>query len=141
MTASGYTRAPYPPGVLEHFFRPRGAGRLGSGPNILEARVGERRLGAELLLTVEVQGNRAVRAAFSAYGCPYLIAAASDLVEHVAGRTQDELGHWKWRAQAERLEIPTERFNRLLLVEDALTACLAQWRARGPDPRSRPAGS
>jgi NifU-like protein involved in Fe-S cluster formation len=137
MTSLEDTGAPYSARVLAHFFRPRGAGRLDPGPHILEARVGERRLGAELLLTVEIHSDRAVRGGFNAYGCPYLIAAASDLVEHVAGCARDDLAAWSWRAQAERLEVPTGRFDRLLLVEDALAACLAQW----ADPHSGPAGA
>jgi len=113
----------YPPRVLEHFRDPRGAGRLMPGAGVIEVRVGERSLGAELELGIAIVSGRVEQAAFRAFGCPYLIAAASELVEWLPGRGLEEVRTWSWRGQADRLEVPAERYGRLLLVEDALRAC------------------
>jgi NifU-like protein involved in Fe-S cluster formation len=124
----------YPPVVLDHFFNPRGAGRLAPGPGVIEVEVGERRLGAQLEIGVAIVAGRVERAAFRALGCPYLIAAASDLTEWLPGRALPELRAWSWRSQAERLEVPTERYGRLLLVEDALRACCDRIAQSAADP-------
>ena len=124
----------YPPLVVEHFREPRGAGRLAPGASVIEVRVGERRLGAELELGIAVTSDGVQRAGFRAFGCPYLIAAASDLVEWLPGRRLDELRTWSWRSQAQRLEVPAERYGRLLLVEDALRICSERAARAATDP-------
>jgi len=117
--------------VLEHFFEPHGAGRLPAGPRVIEVRVGERRLGMELELGLDIDDGRIRDARFRAFGCPYLIAAASDLVSCAHGQSLQLLASWSWRDQADRLAVPAERYGRLLLVEDAVRAALR--RATGTD--------
>lgn len=128
----------YPPIVLEHFRHPQGAGRLPEGARVVQVRVGERRVGAELALDLDIGEGRVRDAAFRAFGCPYLIAAASDLVVQVRARGLKALENWSWRDQAERLSVPTERYGRLLLVEDAVRAGLQRLSGQlaGPAQRS-----
>lgn len=126
--------AAYPRLVLEHFLNPQGAGRLAPGRRTITVRVGERRLGAELELDFDVDQGRIRGAAFRAFGCPYLIAAASDLVAHVRAQPVTVLAAWSWRDQALRLTVPTERYGRLLLVEDAVRAALQSLGGQA-DPR------
>jgi NifU-like protein involved in Fe-S cluster formation len=118
--------APYPASVLEHFRAPRGVGHLRPGPTVYTGRAGERRSGAEVEIGVRIGGGRIEELRFLAYGCPYLIAAASCLAEAAAGSRPDELLRWTWREAARRLHVPPERYGRLLVLEDALRACLAQ---------------
>ncbi|HSN71496.1 MAG TPA: iron-sulfur cluster assembly scaffold protein [Steroidobacteraceae bacterium] len=129
----------YPSLVLEHFREPRGVGRLEAEAGVFECRVGERRLGAEVELGIKLGSGVIERAAFRAFGCPYLIAAASELVEQIAGRPISVLEAWSWRDQADRLGVPAERFGRLLLVEDAVKACLTLVAATGGQGTDRSA--
>ncbi len=117
--------SPYSPLVLEHFLAPRGTGRLAPGPDVHTGQAGERRLGAEVIVSLRHSGGRIVDLRCQVYGCPYLIAAASCLAEAARGAALEEIARWQWRATAERLDVPVTRYGRLLVLEDALKACLA----------------
>jgi NifU-like protein involved in Fe-S cluster formation len=124
MSAAADPQELYPAAVLDHFFEPRGVGTLAPADGVVTARVGERRIGAELELSLAIGADRVESARFLAFGCPYLIAAASELVQRATGQTRAWLEAWTWQAQADRLGVPVERYGRLLMVEDALRACL-----------------
>jgi NifU-like protein involved in Fe-S cluster formation len=67
---------------------------------------------------------------FQAFGCPHTIAAASWLAEHLKGRPLDRAIPVPILELARILEAPTEKRGRLLVVEDALHAALAQAQKR-----------
>ena len=79
----------YSPAVLEHFRRPRGAGRLAESESgtirgdALDASGGQR---VRLHLQIS-PSQRIARARFQAFGCPITIAAASAAVARLEGAT------------------------------------------------------
>jgi cysteine desulfurase len=65
-------------------------------------------------------------ARFQAYGCPHTLAVASWLAAQLPGRRRADAlpgGPFEW---ARVLQVPTEKLGRLLVVEDAVRAALAE---------------
>jgi cysteine desulfurase len=74
-----------------------------------------------------VAGDTVKEARFNAFACPHTTQVAAWLCGALRGRTRQALipgtpGGW---AQDHR--VPVEKLGRLLVVEDALRACLAHW--------------
>jgi cysteine desulfurase len=74
-----------------------------------------------------VAGDTVKEARFQAYACPHTTEVAAWLCGELRGRTRQRLipgtpGDWA-RARG----VPAEKLGRLLVVEDALRACLAHW--------------
>jgi cysteine desulfurase len=79
-----------------------------------------------------VAGDTVREARFQALGCPHTVDVARWLCAELPGRTRAALvpgtpGDWV-RVRA----VPVEKLGRLLVVEDALRACLAPWAADAP---------
>ena len=68
-----------------------------------------------------------VGAAFTAFGCPHLLAAASWLTEQAPGWTRDQLVAWDWQEVARVLEVPPAKFGRLLTLQDAVRDAVRNW--------------
>ena len=117
---------PYSALVLEHFERPRLAGRL-TGPGVREGSAGTPERGVWVEFSVRVAGGRVADARFRAYGCPHTIAAASWVAQQLVGQPVEQAGEIDPLELGDRLEAPAEKLGNLLVVEDALRACL------GPD--------
>jgi hypothetical protein len=66
-------------------------------------------------------------ARFEAYGCPHTVATAAWLAEQLPGRTRGSLVPGEPPEWARTLSVPVEKLGRLLVVEDALQACLRHW--------------
>jgi NifU-like protein involved in Fe-S cluster formation len=114
--------------VIDHFDRPRNAGRFAPGVNVIESTAGRPDQGAMFHLSALTSGEILMTVRFEAHGCPHCIAAASWLTEHLKGCTRDELAAWSWREVAEVLQIPAEKRGRLLVLEDAVRRLAAAWR-------------
>lgn len=73
-----------------------------------------------------VAAGRIVECRFQAWGCPHVLAASA----LVAGRLAGETGEPAMRCDAARLarelDVPAEKMGRLLVVEDAGRALLAE---------------
>ena len=74
-----------------------------------------------------VAGDIVKEARFQAFACPHTMKVAAQLCEALRGRTRQALipgtpGGW-----AQEHGVPAEKLGRLLVVEDALRACLAHW--------------
>jgi NifU-like protein involved in Fe-S cluster formation len=111
--------------LRQHFFHPVGAGRFQPDtPDVVEGRAGSRKQGVAIQLQCRIDGDRIKEARFMAWGCPYSIAAASWLAGKLAGMGLDEASQIRGLALAEALEVPAERLGSILVVEDALRACL-----------------
>ena len=72
-------------------------------------------------------GDTVKEARFQAFACPHTTEVAAWLCGELRGRTRDQLipgtpGGW-----AQARHVPAEKLGRLLVVEDALRACLAHW--------------
>ena len=104
----------------------------GTGGLTCRGRAGRQSDGAVVELTLRVADDRIVAAAFRAYGCPHLIAAASCLAEQLAGRTRAELEQWDWREVHAALSLPAAKIGRLLTLQDAVRAAARNWPASAP---------
>jgi cysteine desulfurase len=74
-----------------------------------------------------IAGDTVKDARFQAYGCPHTLAVSAWLAAQLPGRKHDNAlpgGPMDW---ARVLQVPTEKLGRLLVVEDAARAALAQW--------------
>lgn len=120
----------YSPLVIEHFGRPRNAGRFAPAFDIIEGCAGSLAQGARFALSARVRDDRIAEVRFEAYGCPHCIAAGSLLSERLSGATQADLRAWTWREAAEDLQIPLEKRGRLLILEDAVRALATAWAGR-----------
>lgn len=118
----------YSPLVVDHFDRPRNAGRLEPAPDVITAQAGQREQGAEFVVSARIAGERIAAARFEVYGCPHCIATASWLSERLVGLTLADLEAWSWREAVAALQIPPEKRGRLLILEDALRALAEAWR-------------
>jgi cysteine desulfurase len=104
-----------------------GAGRLPAATRKVTGRAGDREQGCEVELEFGLDGARISQAAFVAFGCPHLLAAASWLTEQAPGWTRAELEAWDWQEAARALEIPPAKFGRLLTLQDAVRAAARNW--------------
>jgi cysteine desulfurase len=66
-------------------------------------------------------------ARFQAFACPHTMEVAAWLCEAVRGRTRQALIPGTPERWAQERTVPPEKLGRLLVVEDALRACLAHW--------------
>jgi NifU-like protein involved in Fe-S cluster formation len=78
-------------------------------------------------LSLRVSDGRVRAAAFRAYGCPHVIAACSWLAERVVGLNRDELAAWDWREVQQTLDVPPQKFGRLLTIQDAARDAARNW--------------
>ena len=85
-------------------------------------RGGERKLGGDLELWLDLEGGKVRRAGFRAFGCPYLIASADAACEAIEGRPVAELVEFDAGALIQTLQVPPERFPIKIWIEDAVRA-------------------
>jgi NifU-like protein involved in Fe-S cluster formation len=119
--------AVYAAAVIDHFDRPRNAGRLQPAPDVIEGSAGRRTDGVEFHFTARVAGDVIDAVRVQTFGCPHSVAAASWLSERLVGMTRAQLQQWQWREAAQALEVPTEKRGRLLVLEDAVRALARNW--------------
>ena len=124
-----YTPEAYSALVREHFERPRLAGRL-NGLGVRMGAAGSTERGVWVEFTVRIAEGRVAEARFRAYGCPHTIAAASWVADHLVGQPLADAAEIDPLELGELLEAPAEKLGNLLVVEDALRACLAEAGAR-----------
>jgi NifU-like protein involved in Fe-S cluster formation len=74
-----------------------------------------------------VGDSRVQAAAFRAYGCPHVIASCSWLAERLVGRDREEVAGWDWREVQQALDVPPQKFGRLLTIQDAVRAAARNW--------------
>jgi NifU-like protein involved in Fe-S cluster formation len=119
--------------VLDHFTRPRNVGSLPSSDDVVTGRAGSREQGVSCQISARLRDDQIAEVRFQMYGCPHCIAAASWLSERLPGSRVQDLEAWSWREAAGVLDVPPEKRGRLLVLEDALRALAANWRARSSD--------
>jgi NifU-like protein involved in Fe-S cluster formation len=126
MSSDGYSEL-----VREHFFAPIRPGRFpAASQELVEAGAGERRHGAEVRFQLQVRDDVILDSRFQAYGCPHTIAAASWYNQRLPGMSLERAAALGARQAAEQLQVPAEKLGSILVVEDALAACLEIWRRR-----------
>jgi cysteine desulfurase len=66
-------------------------------------------------------------ARFEAYGCPHTLAVAAWIAKELPGRRREALQPGTPRDWVKTHSVPIEKLGRLLVVEDAVQACLRHW--------------
>ena len=113
--------------VRQRFSAPTSAGEISSGPGeLVEGSAADPSLGVWIRFQVQIQSGTIRQARFRAFGCPHTLAAADRVVALIEGRPLDDLRSIDWQLLARQLELPREKFGKLLRIEDALAACHAQ---------------
>jgi len=74
-----------------------------------------------------IAGDTVKEARFQAFACPHTTQVAAWLCRELRGRTREQLIPGTPSGWAQAHGVPAEKLGRLLVVEDALRACLAHW--------------
>lgn len=115
--------------VRRYFEHPENAGDLDSGPgSTATGAAGEKRKGVRVQFEIRVDGDCIVDARFRAYGCPHTIATASWLARNISGKNISSLPNIDPIKVAKELDLPQEKLGCVLVAEDALKACVADFR-------------
>jgi NifU-like protein involved in Fe-S cluster formation len=88
------------------------------------AAAAESEKGCHVKLAARLDAGRLGEVGFSAWGCPFLIAALEMVCSDLEGRETGALGTVSANELAARLSVPANRLGRLLLVEDAAARLL-----------------
>jgi hypothetical protein len=116
------------PMVRELFSRLEGAGSLeATSGTVLHGEAGQQTREVWVRLHLRVHADTVIEARFQALGCPHTLATASWLAMQLTGRKRFEAQPGCPHTWAQTLQVPVEKLGRLLLIEDALHAALAQW--------------
>jgi hypothetical protein len=104
-------------GNLQH------AGRTTSEPSV-SGEAGREQRGTRVRFTLHLRGSDPIKVRYQAYGCPHTLAVCEWLAgELESGRRASMGGPTDW---VRTLGVPEAKLGRLLVVEDALKAALAQ---------------
>ena len=115
--------------VQRRFDLPHGAGELPDGTRgVVHGEAEDRSLGIWVRFDVQVHEGMIRVVRFRLFGCPHAVAAAGLIAEGLEGQPARSLRCLDLRTVAYDLGLPTEKFGKLLRIEDALLAC---WRALG----------
>jgi len=113
--------------VLELFSALPYAGSLPAAPGgIAAAEAIALDRGAWVKFEARVEAGHIVACRFRAWGCPHTLAAAALAAGWLEGRPHGESTRCEAARLARELDAPAEKMGRLLVVEDAARALLAQ---------------
>jgi hypothetical protein len=98
-----------------------------AGTLCVRGEAGSVEAGTWVVFTARVRGARVIRLDAQVYGCPHTQAACDRVVQLLTGGNRPELGNLELLALGRALNIPAERATRLLIIQDALRNCLADW--------------
>lgn len=96
-----------------------GGGKTGSGEAVALDRA------AWVRFAARIEGERFADCRFRAFGCPHTLAAASLVAGRLRGAPLAAASSIDAAGIARELDAPAEKMGRLLVVEDALRALLA----------------
>jgi len=91
-----------------------------------KAQASESAAGAQVVLMAIVSEGILAALRFRVFGCPHLIAAAELTCERFEGEMVNRLQDFSVSDLMETLGVPVEKTGRILLLEDAVRALLAQ---------------
>jgi hypothetical protein len=113
-------------GALDH------AGEFGgsAGAGIVSGEAGCEDLGTRVRFSLRIAEERLLGVRYRAYGCPHTLATCEWLACTLEGQRLDALRPGKPLEWARQLGVPATKLGRLLVVEDALRAALAERDAR-----------
>ena len=97
------------------------------GDRVVSGEAGGPDKGTWVRFHLRVEGGSVKEARFQALACPHTMDTAAWLCEQLPGRTRRGLVPGTPADWAAARAVPVEKLGRLLVVEDALLACLAHW--------------
>jgi cysteine desulfurase len=77
-----------------------------------------------------ITGDLVKDARFQAYGCPHTLEVAAWIAKELPGRHREALQPDSPPDWARMHDVPLEKLGRLLVIEDAVRACLRHWLGR-----------
>ena len=83
-------------------------------------------LGMQINLYFKVEEGTITDAKYNVNGCPTLVAITAYYVEKVIGRNLEDCTDFKAFAIREIIDLPKNRMDRILLLENAVNACIDQ---------------
>lgn len=112
--------------VRRRFVAPVRAGDISlEAADAVEGVAEDRSLGVWIRFQIQFSQARIDCVRFHAFGCPHTLAAADRLAEMLEGQPLDALTGLDLQALAAELDMPREKYGKLLRLEDALLACHA----------------
>jgi len=118
---------PYSAVVRRYFDQPAHAGDIGPvGRNILTARASDPASGADVLLTLAIDGPSIRAMRYRVFGCPHLIAALEYCCERFEGADIGSLAKFSLGGVMKSLDVPVEKTVRMLLIEDVIRSVREQ---------------
>jgi cysteine desulfurase len=103
---------------------PAGAG---DGPGTVTGEAGGPGKETWLRFRLRVDGDTVKEARVQAFGCPHTLDVAGWLCQELPGRSRGALIPGAPPDWAHARSVPVEKLGRLLVIEDALRACLLHW--------------
>jgi NifU-like protein involved in Fe-S cluster formation len=118
---------PLSPLARRYFSETPRAGTFPPGTaGVISGEAGRRADGAHVRFHLRVEGETVKDARFQAYGCPHTLAAAAWVAEQLPGRRLSALVPGTPEQWLQALAAPVEKLGRMLVVEDALAACVRE---------------
>jgi hypothetical protein len=115
----------YVPKVEEYFWRP--VRPMGSA---IQGSAGSMQSGTEIVFAADVRAGLLCKLGFRAFACPHIIAACHHLAEQLEGSPVEALLEVRFDSLRAEFDIPVEKAGKLLILQDALRACYADYQAR-----------
>jgi cysteine desulfurase len=100
---------------------------LGDGPGAVSGEAGGPGKETWVRFRLRVDGDTVKEARVQVFGCPHTVDVAGWLCEELPGRSRGALTPGAPRDWARARSVPVEKLGRLLVIEDALRACLLHW--------------
>jgi nitrogen fixation NifU-like protein len=118
--------------VIDHYENPRNVGSFDKlDSNIGTGMVGAPACGDVMKLQIKVNNQGVIEdAKFKTYGCGSAIASSSLVTEWLKGKTLDQAEQIKNSEIATELALPPVKIHCSILAEDAITAAVADYRAK-----------
>jgi cysteine desulfurase len=98
-----------------------------AGTVLARGEAGSEDTGTWVTVAARVRDGRVARLDARVFGCPHTRAACDRAVQLLTGAPIAELGRLEPRSLGADLGIPPEKAGRLLIIQDALRNCLADW--------------
>jgi len=99
----------------------------GEGGTVLSGEAGGPRGETWVRFHLLIEGGIVKDARVQAFGCPHTLDVAGWLCQELKGHTREALPPGAPADWAASRSVPVEKLGRLLVIEDALRACLLQW--------------
>lgn len=112
------------PAARQLFAELPGSGALSDGPGVIRGEAGSADADTWVQFHLRIESGTVRDARFKAYGCPHTLAVTAWLTRLLPGRAVSNLSVGEPVEWAQALAVPVEKLGRLLVIEDALHACL-----------------